>query len=207
MTLTSTIRGGEERPSFQRLFSSGKEARAIAALVPPGQRFLALGFAASRTQATSHELARYRNVHFATHGVLDSRRPELSKLVLSLYDEKGKTQDGFLRLNDIYNLRLDADLVVLSACQTALGQEIRGEGLVGLTRGFMYAGAARVVASLWSVEDRATAELMESFYRGMLQRGLSPAAALRRAQLEMARTPGRKSPYYWAGFSLQGEWR
>jgi CHAT domain-containing protein/tetratricopeptide (TPR) repeat protein len=217
MKLTSTIRGaqsptdprrgGEERLSFQRLFSSGKEAKAIAALVPPGQRFLALGFEASRSQATNPDLGQYRNVHFATHGVLDSSRPELSKLVLSLYDKKGKTQDGFLRLNDIYNLRLGADLVVLSACQTALGQEIRGEGLVGLTRGFMYAGAARVVASLWSVEDRATAELMESFYRGMLRQGLSPAAALRRAQLEMARAPGRKSPYYWAGFSLQGEWR
>jgi CHAT domain-containing protein/Tfp pilus assembly protein PilF len=200
-------RGDEKHPSFQRLFSSGKEARTIAALVPPDQRFLALGFAASRSQATRPELAQYRNVHFATHGVLDSRRPELSKLVLSLYDEKGKTQDGFLLLNDIYNLRLGADLVVLSACQTALGQEIRGEGLIGLTRGFMYAGAARVVASLWSVEDRATADLMEGFYRGMLRQGLSPAAALRRAQLETARAPGRKSPYYWAGFSLQGEWR
>jgi len=207
MKLAAITRGGEERPSFQRLFSSGKEARAIAALVPPDQRFLALGFEASRSRATGPELAQYRNVHFATHGVLDSRRPELSKLVLSLYDGKGKTQDGFLRLNDIYNLRLDADLVVLSACQTALGQEIRGEGLIGLTRGFMYAGAARVLASLWSVEDRATAELMESFYRGMLRQGLSPAAALRRAQLEIARQPGRKSPYYWAGFSLQGEWR
>ena len=199
--------GNGEHSTFRRLPASSKEARAIAALVPPDQRFLALGFEASRSRATGPELAQYRNVHFATHGVLDSRRPELSKLVLSLYDEKGKTQDGFLRLNDIYNLRLDADLVVLSACQTALGQEIRGEGLVGLTRGFMYAGAARVVASLWSVEDRATAELMESFYRGMLRQGLSPAAALRRAQLEIARQPGRKSPYYWAGFSLQGEWR
>ena len=108
---------------------------------------------------------------------------------------------------DIYNLRLDADLVVLSACQTALGKEIRGEGLVGLTRGFMYAGASRVLASLWSVEDRATAELMGSFYRGMLREGLSPAAALRKAQLEMAKNPYRRSPYYWAGFSLQGEWR
>jgi CHAT domain-containing protein/tetratricopeptide (TPR) repeat protein len=200
-------RRGGERPSFLRLPSSLKEARAIAALVPPDQIFLALGFEASRARAVSSELARYRNVHFATHGVLDSRRPELSKLVLSLYDDKGRAQDGFLRLNDIYNLRLDADLVVLSACRTALGQEIRGEGLVGLTRGFMYAGAARVLASLWSVEDRATAELMESFYRGMLRQGLSPAAALRQAQLEMARQPGRKSPYYWAGFSLQGEWR
>lgn len=198
---------GKGRPSFRRLPSSLKEARTISSLVPPDQLLLALGFDASRAKATNPELARYRNVHFATHGVIDSHHPELSKLVLSLYNPKGELQDGFLRLNDIYNLHLDADLVVLSACQTALGQEIRGEGLVGLTRGFMYAGAARVVASLWSVEDRPTAELMESFYRGMLRQGLSPAEALRQAQLEMAARPGRKSPYYWAGFSLQGEWR
>ena len=199
--------GDAERLAFRRLPSSAREARAIAALVPPDQRLLALGFDASRAKALSPELAQYRDLHFATHGVLDSRRPELSKLVLSLYDEKGRPEDGFLRLNDIYNLRLDADLVVLSACRTALGQEIRGEGLVGLTRGFMYAGAARVLASLWSVEDRATADLMASFYRDRLRQGLSPAAALRRAQLEIARQPGRKSPYFWAGFSLQGEWK
>jgi CHAT domain-containing protein/Flp pilus assembly protein TadD len=199
--------GGAQRSSFGRLPSSEREARTIAALVAPDQLFLARGFAASRAKATSPGLAQYRNVHFATHGVLDSRRPELSKLVLSLYDEQGKAQDGFLRLNDIYNLHLDADLVVLSACRTALGQEIRGEGLVGLTRGFMYAGAARVLASLWSVEDRATADLMGGFYHGMLREGLSPAAALRRAQLEMMKNPGRQSPFYWAGFSLQGEWR
>lgn len=196
-----------ERPAFRRLPSSLKEAQAISSLVPADQRFLATGFAASRAAATSAEIGRYRNVHFATHGVLDSRRPELSKLVLSLYDEKGRSQDGFLRLNDVYNLRLDADLVVLSACRTALGKEIRGEGLVGLTRGFMYAGSARVLASLWSVEDRATAELMGATYRGMLREKLSPAAALRKAQLEMAQRPNRKSPYYWAGFSLQGEWK
>jgi CHAT domain-containing protein/Tfp pilus assembly protein PilF len=199
--------GGERSPSFPRLASSLREARTISALVPPDQLFLALGFQASRAAALRPELAQYRNLHFATHGVLDSRRPELSKLVLSLYDERGTPQDGFLRLNDVYNLRLDADLVVLSACQTALGQEVRGEGLIGLTRGFMYAGAARVLASLWSVEDRATADLMGDFYRGMLRQGLSPAAALRKAQLEMAKKPERKSPYYWAGFSLQGEWR
>ena len=116
-------------------------------------------------------------------------------------------QDGVLRLNDIYNLHLEADLVVLSACRTALGKEIRGEGLVGLTRGFMYAGAARVLASLWSVEDRATADLMSDFYRDMLREELSPSAALRKAQLKMAKDPYRKSPYYWAGFSLQGEWK
>jgi CHAT domain-containing protein/tetratricopeptide (TPR) repeat protein len=198
---------GGERPSFRRLPSSRKEAETLASLVPRDQLFLAVGFDASRAKATSPELARYRNVHFATHGVLDSRRPELSKLVLSLYDEKGRSEDGFLRLNDIYSLHLDADLVVLSACQTALGKEIRGEGLVGLTRGFMDAGAARVLASLWSVEDRATAELMGGFYRAMLRDKLSPAAALRRAQIRMASSPGRQSPYFWAGFSLQGEWR
>ncbi len=193
--------------AFGRLPSSAKEARTIATLVPPGQLFLATGFAATRARALSPELARFRNLHFATHGVLDSRRPELSKLVLSLYDEHGRAQDGFLPLNDIYNLHLNADLVVLSACRTALGQEIRGEGLIGLTRGFMYAGAARVLASLWSVEDRATAELMGELYRGMLREGLSPAAALRRAQLAMRESPGHRAPFYWAGFALQGEWR
>ncbi len=162
--------------------------------MPPGQLFLATGFAATRDRALSPELARFRNLHFATHGVLDSRRPELSKLVLSLYDEQGRPQDGFLPLNDIYNLRLNADLVVLSACRTALGQEIRGEGLVGLTRGFMYAGAARVLASLWSVEDRATAELMGELYRGMLRQRLSPAAALRQAQLAMRQSPAAGPP-------------
>ena len=193
--------------SFRRLPFSDKEAKTIAALLPREEVFQAVGFDASRNAVTMGGLERYRNVHFATHGILDSRHPELSGLVLSLYNPKGERQDGFLRLNDIYNLRLDADLVVLSACRTALGKEIRGEGLVGLTRGFMYAGASRVLASLWSVEDRATAELMESLYRGMLREGLSPAAALRKAQLEMAKNPNRISPYYWAGFSLQGEWR
>lgn len=198
---------GGERPSFRRLLSSRKEAETLSSLVPRDQLSLAIGFDASRAKATAPELAQYRNVHFATHGVLDSRRPELSKLVLSLYDEKGSSEDGFLRLNDIYGLHLNADLVVLSACQTALGKEIRGEGLIGLTRGFMDAGAARVVASLWSVEDRATAELMGSFYRAMLREKLSPAAALRQAQIRMASSPGRQSPYFWAGFALQGEWK
>src|SRR5258708_39305565 len=102
-----------------------------------------------------------------------------------MVDERGAGQNGYLRLHDIYNLRLDADLVVLSACQTALGKEIKGEGLIGLTRGFMYAGAPSVVASLWQVDDLATAQLMKSFYRGMLKDGLRPAEALRLAQLEM----------------------
>jgi CHAT domain-containing protein/tetratricopeptide (TPR) repeat protein len=192
---------------LSRLRFSGREAEAIAALVPETQRFKALGFAASRSVATGGELARYRMVHFATHGLIDSLRPEMSSLVLSLVNEKGEPQNGFLRLHDIYNLELNADLVVLSACQTALGQEIRGEGLVGLTRGFMYAGAARVLASLWSVDDRATSLLMRRFYEHMITGGLRPAAALRQAQIDMSRDSQWQSPYYWAGFSLQGEWR
>ncbi|HXO18828.1 MAG TPA: CHAT domain-containing protein, partial [Thermoanaerobaculia bacterium] len=193
--------------NLHRLRFSGQEADAIAALVPAGQRLKAVSFAASRATALSGELARYRLVHFATHGWLDSRHPELSGLVLSLFDERGEAEDGFLRLADIYDLELHADLVVLSACRTALGKEVRGEGLVGLTRGFMHAGAARVVASLWSVEDRATADLMRRFYEGMLRRRETPAAALREAQLAMAADPRWRAPYFWAGFSLAGEWR
>jgi len=139
--------------------------------------------------------------------LLDSERPGLSALVLSLVDEQGKPQDGFLRTNDILNLNLPAELVVLSACQTGLGQEIKGEGLVGITRGFMYAGAARVVVSLWSVNDKATSELMTKFYRKMLKEGQSPAAALRAAQVEMWQQKAWQSPFYWAAFVMQGEWK
>jgi CHAT domain-containing protein len=138
--------------------------------------------------------------------LLNSEHPELSGIVLSLVDREGRPQDGFLRLYEIYNLKLGADLVVLSACRTALGKEIKGEGLVGLTRGFMYAGAARVIASLWGVEDRTTAELMKSFYYEMLVKGRRPAAALRIAQLHIRREK-QLPPYYWAAFVLQGEWK
>lgn len=204
----SRVRSGDTDPrKLRRLPFAEWEAREITALVPERERLTALGFAASRATVTSGRLADFRMVHFATHGVIDSRRPELSSLVLSLVDERGKPQNGFLRLHDIYNLKLNADLVVLSACETALGQEVRGEGLIGLTRGFMYAGAARVLASLWTVDDRATSVLMKRFYEHKILDGMNPAAALRQAQAEMSRDPRWSSPYYWAGFSLQGEWR
>jgi CHAT domain-containing protein/Tfp pilus assembly protein PilF len=192
---------------LHRLPASEKEANAIAALVSPAETFRAMGFDASKSKVIGSHLKQFRKLHFATHGVLDTVHPEISGLVLSLYNQQGEKQDGVLRLNDIYNLQVGADLVVLSACRTALGKEVRGEGLIGLTRGFMYAGAARVLATLWSIEDQPTADLMAGFYRGMLRQGLSPAAALRKAQLRMRSNPERKSPYYWAGFSLQGEWR
>jgi CHAT domain-containing protein len=193
--------------SFVRLRFSRHEAEAIAAFAPEQERLTALDFGASHKTAQSADLSQYRIVHFATHGLLNSQRPELSGIVFSLVDEQGRAQDGFLRLHEIYNLKLNADLVVLSACQTALGKEIRGEGLMGLTRGFMYAGAPRVVASLWRVDDRATAELMKRFYQGMLKEGLRPAAALRAAQVSMLKEKRWSAPYYWAAFTLQGEWR
>ncbi|MDX2033143.1 MAG: CHAT domain-containing protein, partial [Blastocatellia bacterium] len=195
------------RSGFGRLLFSREEADAIEKLVPARSILKATGFAANRALAASGELGRYRILHFATHGLINTEHPALSGLVLSLVDKNGAPQDGFLRMHEIYNLDLPADLVVLSACQTALGREIKGEGLVGLTRGFMYAGARRVVASLWQVDDHATAQLMQLFYRGMLKENLRPAAALRAAQIEMAKQKRWAAPYYWAGFVLQGEWR
>jgi CHAT domain-containing protein len=192
---------------LERLRFSRREADAITALAPPGTSLMALDFAASRATAMSPSLADYRIVHLAAHGFLNSRHPELSGIALSLVDEAGQAQDGFLRLHDLYNLKLGADLVVLSACQTALGQEVKGEGLVGLTRGFFYAGSPRVVASLWSVRDEATAVLMSRFYRALLKDGVSPSAALRSAQVSLRKEPRWRAPYYWAGFILQGEWR
>jgi CHAT domain-containing protein len=193
--------------SFERLIHTRKEAEAIASLVPPEQGFQALDFAASRATVMNAGLDQYRIVHFATHGLLNSRHPELSGIVLSLVDEAGRAQEGFLRAYEIYNLKLNADLVVLSACSTALGKEIKGEGLAGLTRGFMYAGTPRLIASLWNVRDDATAELMKRFYRSMLVGKSSPAAALREAQVSMWQEPRWAASYYWAGFVLQGEWK
>jgi tetratricopeptide (TPR) repeat protein len=198
------LRGGL---SISRLLFSGREAEAIMGVAAPEQRMMATGFSATRAMAISPELSQYRIVHFATHGVLNDEHPGLSGLIFSRVDVQGRPQDGFLRLNDIYNLNLPADLVVLSACTTALGKDVRGEGLVGIVRGFMYAGAARVVASLWKVDDEATAELMKRFYRYMLQEKMPAAAALRAAQVEMWQQKQWQSPYFWAAFTLQGEWK
>lgn len=199
--------GKSGKLAIKRLRFTRQEAYQILAVAPRATDLKALDFDASRAAAIATDLSQYRYVHFATHGYLDSERPDLSAIVLSLVDRQGNPQDGFLRAHDIYNLNLPAELVVLSACQTGLGKEIRGEGLVGLTRGFMYAGARRVVVSLWNVNDKATAELMERFYRGMLKENLTPAAALRRAQVGMSQKKEWHSPYYWAAFVLHGEWK
>ena len=192
---------------FARLAATRLEADAIIGAAGQARSLKRLDFEASRAAALRPELGQYRIVHFATHGVFDNGDPGMSGIMLSLFDGQGRAQDGFLRLHDIYGLTLPVELVVLSACSTALGKQVTVEGLVGVVRGFMYAGARRVVASLWKVDDEATGELMRRFYQGMLEQRLSPASALREAQLGLWRQARWKSPFYWAAFSLQGEWR
>lgn len=192
---------------YPSLPATGDEARAIAALVPEQNRIIATGHQASRAKVLSQDLTPYRYLHFATHGEIDPQYPALSALVLSQLDRNGAPQNGFLRLHDIYRLRLNADLVVLSACETALGREIRGEGLVGLTQAFMYAGAQSLIVSLWQVPDQATSKLMTQFYRLVLIDGLQPAQALSIAQLSIASQGRWRSPQVWAAFTLLGEWQ
>jgi CHAT domain-containing protein/tetratricopeptide (TPR) repeat protein len=206
--LTSQPNADRAAPVYlNRLLWTRLEAAEILKVTPAGEGLQALDFEASRATALSPQLSQYRIVHFATHAVSDSEHPERSGLVLSLFDQHGHPQNGFLGLEQIYSLNLPADLVVLSACETGLGREIGGEGLVGLVRGFMYAGATRVMASLWSVDDEVTALLMARFYKSLEQDGLSPAAALRAAQIEVRKDSRWSSPYYWAGFQIEGEWR
>jgi CHAT domain-containing protein len=148
-------------------------------------------------------LEHYRYVHLATHGVVDEKHPRLSGLILA--EEKGSAEDGVLRLGEIYNLSLNADLVVLSACETGLGQLARGEGVIGLTRGFLYAGASSVLVSLWRVADASTATLMSDFYRELLT-GKPASHALRAAKLSaIHRDPESAKPYSWSAFVLIGE--
>ena len=193
--------------SLPRLFNTRWEANTIASFVPKTQRIVALDFSANRAFVNTRQFARSWALHFATHTLINDEHSELSGIALSNFDSQGRKQDGFLRTHEIYRLRLLADLVVLSSCQSALGEQVKGEGLVGLTHGFMYAGVPRVVASLWTVSDNPTAQLMAQFYREMLKHGTSPAAALRSAQLSMLKDKRWQAPYFWSGFVLQGEWR
>jgi CHAT domain-containing protein len=184
---------------------SSREANRIFELCRSQRCLKALGFDANRALATSLQMSGYRYVHFATHALTDDDHPELSGIVLSLVDRAGVEQNGFLRVQDLYGLRLRADLVVLSACDTAVGKQVSGEGLLSVARGFFYAGAARVMATLWRVDDTATATFMALFYEALLgEAHPSPAAALRAAQTAMRAQQRWSDPYYWSGFVLQG---
>lgn len=206
LEVTEPAKYSDGVPALPRLPFTHQEAEAILALAPATERKAALGFEANRATAMSDDLSKYRIIHFATHSFLDSMHPELSGIALSMLDRQGRPQDGYLRTHDVFNLRLSADLVVLSGCRTGLGKEVKGEGLYGMTRGFMYAGSKRVLVSLWDVQDQATARLMTDFYRGLLgPKRLNTVAALRAAQIAIWREGRWQAPYYWAGFVLQGE--
>jgi tetratricopeptide (TPR) repeat protein len=189
---------------LERLPSSRREAEKILGLVSPSKRFQAFDFQASRRVILSPQLASFQMLHITTHHIADSH-PDFSGLVLSRFDEHGRPQNGFVRASEIYSLHLPAELVVLSACGTGLGPDVRGEGPMGMARAFLHAGARRVVVSLWDVEDDATTELMARFYRGMLHERLTPAGALRSAQLSIATDPEWRRSRSWAAFVLQGE--
>ncbi|MBX7218459.1 MAG: CHAT domain-containing protein [Blastocatellia bacterium] len=197
----------KENLRIRRLPGTRQEATAIAQLFPARQTTLWLDFNASREAVLHLEPGKYRFLHFATHGLVNNTHPALSGLIFSTLDPNGKPQEAFLRVHDISNLKLPAELTVLSACQTALGANIQGEGIVGLARGFMCAGSKRVIASLWSVNDASTARLMTEFYRIMVKQKKSPAAALRLAQIAMWKQNPKQNPYYWGGFVLQGEYQ
>lgn len=192
--------------AIPRLNYASGEADTIVRLAPADGAMLAKDFDASRATLTSPQLAEYQVVHLATHGLANAEHPELSGVILSMVGRDGRGENGFIQLHDIYALHLSAELVVLSACSTGLGENVMGEGLVGLTRGFMYAGSKGVVASLWKVDDQATAELMGHFYKSLLKDKLPPAAALREAKQRLRQEKRWRAPFYWAAFVLQGEY-
>lgn len=206
-TRNLTFVNKDSRLYVPRLPGTRLEAEKILSLLPNEEKRAVFDFDVNRSVVLEDKLSNYQIVHFATHALVDTERPELSGLILSLIDEEGEKRNGLLLLSDLFNLNLPAELVVLSACQTGLGKEARGEGIVGLTRGFMYAGAKRVVVSLWAVDDLATAEMMGSFYEKLLKQGQTPAQALRNAQISIWKQQKWRAPYYWAAFQLQGEWR
>ncbi|OKH16029.1 CHAT domain-containing protein [[Limnothrix rosea] IAM M-220] len=199
---------GFDDVNWDRLLGTRTEAKSILDLVNQKSQktFDALSFEASKDLMTGDRLQDYDLIHVATHGFLNTVEPELSGIVFSLVNENAEPQNGFLRLSEVFNLKLNASLVVLSACQTGLGEQVKGEGLVGLSRGFMYAGVPRIIVSLWQVDDAATAEFMTRFYRLLIRENLTPAAALQQTQQQMRTETEWQHPFYWAAFILQGDW-
>lgn len=193
-----------------RLAGTRSEAEQIVQLTKTsgGQADMWLDLDASEDNLETRDVRKYRVLHIATHGLLNAERPQFTGVVLSLVGNK--TEDGFLRTDEVFNLKLGSPLVILSACETGLGKEKRGEGVMGLTRAFMYAGAPTVGVSLWSVADRSTAELMTDFYKRLLTSGATPtrpSAAMREAQLAMIAGKKYSAPFYWAPFVLVGDWQ
>ena len=200
--------GAAQGLPLARLMGTRREAEGIAALVKSsgGTADVWLDQNASEVNVQTKDIKKYRAVHIATHGLLNAERPQFTGVVLSLVGNQ--SGDGFLRTDEIFNLPMGSPLVMLSACETGLGKEKKGEGVIGLTRAFMYAGAPTVGVSLWSVSDNSTAELMTDFYKRMLAgQGMPPAAAMRQAQIAMITGKKYSRPFFWAPFVLNGEWR
>jgi CHAT domain-containing protein len=193
--------------NIPRLFATQAEADSIADTVGKSRVEIVSGFAANREKVLDSTISDYRMLHFATHGLVDVQRPEVSSIVLSQFDEIGNKKEGFLRLQDIYSLNLASDLVVLSACESAVGKQIKGEGLMSLNNAFLQAGAKSVLSSAWKVDDDATAEFMKRFYANLVNKRRTTAEALRQTQLEMVNSTQYKSPFYWAAFTVNGEFR
>jgi CHAT domain-containing protein len=191
-----------------RLTGTRTEAEQISKLAKAsgGQADVWLDLDASEENLDTRDMSKYRVIHVATHGLLNAERPQFTGVVLSLVGNK--TRDGFVRTDEVFNLRLGSPLVMLSACETGLGKEKRGEGVMGLTRAFMYAGAPTVGVSLWSVADKSTADLMTDFYQRLLSTSATSTAsgALRGAQLAMISGKKYSAPFYWAPFVLVGDW-
>jgi CHAT domain-containing protein/predicted negative regulator of RcsB-dependent stress response len=204
--LTRALSDVRDSQWIPNLPGSRNEALAIQQITGSARTRLVMGFDANREAIMDSSLARQRIIHFATHGMMDTRHPEMSGLVLSMFNKRGEYQDGYLRLSDIYSLKLSADLVVLSSCESALGKDLGSEGIIGLPRAFLYAGARSVIASLWKVDDEATVPLMKTFY-SRLQLGEDPARALQGAQLDLLKNARLSDPYYWAGFVLEGDYQ
>ncbi|MFN2531725.1 MAG: CHAT domain-containing protein [Pyrinomonadaceae bacterium] len=206
-SIAATQSGKMDGLPLARLVGTRTEAEQISKLAKGSgaQADVWLDLDASEDNVDTRDLTKYRVIHVATHGLLDVERPQFTGLILSLVGNK--TQDGFLRTDKVFNLRLGGPLVMLSACETGLGKEKRGEGVMGLTRAFMYAGAPTVGVSLWSVADKSTADLMADFYRRLLAKDdTSPSTALREAQLAMISGKKFSAPFYWAPFVLVGDW-
>jgi len=204
----TTAGGGGGNVKLARLNGTRAEAQAIAAfartsgLAPD----IWLDLDASESKVKTTDVSKYRILHVATHGLLNTERPQFTGVVLSLVGNRDG--DGFLRTDEIFNLRLGSPLVMLSACETGLGKERRGEGIIGLTRAFMYAGAPTVGVSLWSVSDKSTADLMTDFYKRLLtKQSPAPPAAMRAAQVAMIEGKKYSAPFHWAPFVLVGDWR
>ena len=186
---------------FFRLEFSGVEIDKISSLFNEIKRNIFRREKANEGQLKEHDLSDYKILHFATHSLIDDRNPARSSIVLSL--DKDSTEDGFLQMREIYNLKLNSDLVILSSCQTGLGRNLKGEGIEGLNRAFFYAGASSVIMTLWAVNDQASYQLMERFYDHL--RSSQPIMnALRKAKLEMIQSGVLSHPYYWAGFIVTG---